>query len=85
VGQQQKVALALALSRPADLYVIDEPLASLDNESRQAAMELILEATAGKGVILIMHGCQEYYRFFDRVIALDSLTQAAPALALCAD
>src|SRR5262249_38368778 len=39
-GQQQKVALALALSQNADLYVVDEPLASLDNESRQAAMEL---------------------------------------------
>jgi ATP-binding cassette subfamily B protein len=81
-GQQQKVALALALSRSADLYVVDEPLASLDNESRQAAMELILEMTAGKGVILIMHGYQEYYKLFDRVIELESLAQEVPALAL---
>lgn len=84
-GQQQKVALALALSRSADLYVVDEPLASLDSESRQAAIELILEMTAGKGVILIMHGCQEYYKLFDRVVELDSLAQPAPALALCVE
>jgi ATP-binding cassette subfamily B protein len=84
-GQQQKVALVLALSRSADLYVVDEPLASLDNESRQAAIELILELTAGKGVILIMHGCQEYYQLFDRVVELDSLVQESPALALCVE
>jgi len=84
-GQQQKVALALALSQTADLYVVDEPLASLDNESRQAAMELILEMTAGKGVILIMHGYQEYYKFFDRVVPFDSLVQEAQPLALCVE
>lgn len=84
-GQQQKVALALALSRSADLYVLDEPLASLDNESRQSAIELILEVTDGKAVILIMHGCHEYYKFFDRVVALDSLAKETPALALCAE
>jgi ABC-type multidrug transport system ATPase subunit len=84
-GQQQKVALALALSRSADLYVMDEPLASLDNESRHAAIELILEVTEGKAVILIMHGCSEYYKFFDRVVAFDSLAQKAPDLALCAE
>ena len=80
----KKVALALALSQSADLYVVDEPLASLDNESRHVAIELILEMTAGKGVILIMHGCQEYYKFFDRVVTLDSLVQPAhAAAALC--
>jgi ABC-type bacteriocin/lantibiotic exporter with double-glycine peptidase domain len=82
-GQQQKLALALALSHNADLYVMDEPLASLDNESRQAAIELILQVTAGKGVILIMHGCQEYYKLFDRVVELDSLAQETPPLILC--
>jgi ABC-type bacteriocin/lantibiotic exporter with double-glycine peptidase domain len=85
-GQQQKLALALALSQDADLYVVDEPLASLDNESRQAAIELILEMTAGKRVILIMHGYQEYYKLFDRVVTLGSLAQPAHAeAALCAE
>ncbi len=86
-GQQQKVALAMALSQDADLYVLDEPLANLDSESRQAAMELILEMTAGKGVILIMHGYQEYYRFFDRVVTVNSLAQstAHEAVAMAVD
>jgi ATP-binding cassette subfamily B protein len=81
-GQQQKVAVAMALSQDADLYVLDEPLANLDSESRQAAMELILEKTAGKGVILIMHGYQEYYRFFDRVVTVNSAAHEAVALSV---
>jgi ATP-binding cassette subfamily B protein len=70
-GQQQKLALALALSQPADLYVIDEPLANLDQESRDTAINLILERTKEKTLILIMHGSDEYLELFDRVIKLD--------------
>ena len=41
-GQQQKLALSLALSKNPDLYIIDEPLANLDRESRDTAIDLIL-------------------------------------------
>jgi subfamily B ATP-binding cassette protein MsbA len=71
-GQQQKLALSLALSREADLYVLDEPLANLDRESRDTAINLILEKTRGKTLILVMHGAEEYHGLFDRVIKLDS-------------
>jgi len=67
-GQQQKLALSLALSREADLYVIDEPLANLDPESRDTAINLILERTKGKTLVLVMHGSEEYHKLFDRVI-----------------
>jgi ABC-type bacteriocin/lantibiotic exporter with double-glycine peptidase domain len=70
-GQQQKLAIALALSQPADLYVIDEPLANLDPASRDTAIHLILEKTEGKTLILIMHGSEQYHRLFDRVITID--------------
>lgn len=70
-GQQQKLALLLALSQEADLYVIDEPLANLDLESRSIAMNLILERTREKTLILIMHGSEEYHPLFDRVIHIE--------------
>jgi len=81
-GQQQKLALLLALSQEADLYVIDEPLANLDLESRGIAMNLILERTRDKTLILIMHGSEEYHPLFDRVIQIEAAqcigsTQAA--------
>lgn len=70
-GQQQKLALSLALSQEADLYVIDEPLANLDPESRDTAIRLILERTKEKNLILVMHGSEEYYKLLDRVIHMN--------------
>ncbi|MDQ1816191.1 ABC transporter ATP-binding protein [Massilia sp. CCM 9210] len=69
-GQQQKVSLALALSKEADLYVLDEPLANLDINSRQIAMAAVWEHTKGKILVMIMHASEEYYAMFDKVHTL---------------
>jgi ABC-type bacteriocin/lantibiotic exporter with double-glycine peptidase domain len=69
-GQQQKVSLALSLSKVADLYVLDEPLANLDVASRKIAMDAIWEYTNGKILVMIMHGAEEYYSMFDKVHTL---------------
>lgn len=69
-GQQQKLALSLALSKEADLYIIDEPLANLDPESRDTAIDLILERTKEKNLILVMHAAEEYHSRLDRVIRM---------------
>lgn len=70
-GQQQKLALSLVLSKNADLYIIDEPLANLDPESRDTAIDLILERTREKNVVLVMHGSEEYHKRVDRVIRME--------------
>lgn len=69
-GQKQKLAIALALSQDAELYVFDEPLSNVDVESMDAVMDCILRRTRGKTVIIIMHGGEEYHRFFTRVLTL---------------
>lgn len=76
-GQQQKLALSLALSKDADLYIIDEPLANLDPESRDTAINLILERTGEKNLILVMHGAEEYHKRFDRVIRIEAVLNRA--------
>jgi ATP-binding cassette subfamily B protein len=73
-GQQQKLALSLALSQEADLYVIDEPLANLDPESKDIAINLILERTKEKNLVLVMHGSEEYHKLFDRVIRMEAVS-----------
>jgi len=73
-GQQQKLAISLALSKEADLYVLDEPLANLDLEGRKAALNLILERTKGKTLVLVMHGAEDCHNLFDRIIGIDSLS-----------
>jgi energy-coupling factor transporter ATP-binding protein EcfA2 len=57
-------------------YVIDESLANLDPESRGTAMNLILERTKEKTLILVMHGSEEYHKLFDRVIKLDTASES---------
>ena len=40
-GELQRVALIVALGKPADIYLIDEPSAYLDSEQRIAASKVI--------------------------------------------
>lgn len=40
-GEMQRVALVLALGKPADIYLIDEPSAYLDSEQRIVAAKVI--------------------------------------------
>ena len=69
-GQQQKVALCLALSHEADLYVLDEPLANLDTASKDLAMQEILDRTKGKMLIMILHDAESYKPKFDQILEL---------------
>jgi ATP-binding cassette subfamily E protein 1 len=40
-GELQRLALILALGKPADIYLIDEPSAYLDSEQRLIAAKII--------------------------------------------
>jgi len=40
-GELQRVAIVLALGKPADIYLIDEPSAYLDSEQRIVAAKVI--------------------------------------------
>ena len=40
-GELQRVAIALCLGKPADVYLIDEPSAYLDSEQRLHAAKVI--------------------------------------------
>lgn len=69
-GQQQKVALAMALSKEADLYILDEPVANLDTGSREIALDAIFARTQGRMLVMIMHGAEAYRNRFDHVHGL---------------
>jgi ATP-binding cassette, subfamily B, bacterial len=55
VGQWQKVALARAFMRDAEILVLDEPTASLDAETEYEIFRHFQELTDGKIAILISH------------------------------
>jgi ATP-binding cassette subfamily E protein 1 len=49
-GELQKVAIAACLSREADLYLLDEPSAYIDAESRLAVAKMIRRTVEKRGV-----------------------------------
>ncbi|WP_233493212.1 MULTISPECIES: ATP-binding cassette domain-containing protein [unclassified Meiothermus] len=69
-GQRQRAAVGALLCEEADLYLLDEPLANLDPESREGVLELILRRTAGKALVVVLHGDEALHGRFDRVVEL---------------
>jgi ABC-type Fe3+/spermidine/putrescine transport system ATPase subunit len=71
-GQRQRVALARALALEPQVLLLDEPLAALDQELRQAMqLELKrLQRTVGITFLLVTHDQQEALALSDRVAVM---------------
>ena len=54
-GQRRRVALARALSVPAEIVCLDEPFTGIDAESLPDVTATLLTALAGKTVLLVTH------------------------------
>ena len=68
-GEWQKIALARAYLRDAQLLVLDEPTAALDARSEYEVFERFAELTAGKTALLISHRFSTV-RMADRIVVL---------------
>lgn len=55
IGQWQKIALARAFMRTAQLLILDEPTASLDARAEYEIFKRIRELTEGRAAVLISH------------------------------
>jgi ABC-2 type transport system ATP-binding protein len=69
-GTKQKLLLALALSSPVSLYILDEPTASLDTASRANFFRVFRQHAAGASLILCSHRLEEITHLVDHVIEL---------------
>jgi ATP-binding cassette, subfamily B, bacterial len=70
-GEWQKIALARAYLRDAQLLVLDEPTAALDAKSELEVFERFAELTEGKMALLISHRFSTV-RMADRIVVLES-------------
>ena len=71
-GQQQRVFLARALAQDADLYLMDEPFASVDAATERAIVEVLRELrTRGKTVVCVHHDLPTVPEYFDHVALLN--------------
>lgn len=70
-GQKARLRLAMALSREAKLYLLDEPLAGIDLISRDRILKsLVREWREDACVVLSTHEVAEAEGIFDRVVLL---------------
>jgi ATP-binding cassette, subfamily B, bacterial len=68
-GEWQKVALARAYMRDAQLLILDEPTATLDARAEHRVFERFAELTRGKIAVLISHRFSTV-RMADRILVL---------------
>ncbi len=70
-GEWQKVALARAYVRDAQVVILDEPTASLDARSEYEVFQRFAELTAGKTAVLISHRFSTV-RMAGRIVVLEN-------------
>ena len=71
-GEFQKACLAVALTREAELLLLDEPTAFLDVEGRVAILRTLRDVTRKTGISVLFssHELHESLSVVDRVLAL---------------
>ena len=74
-GELQRTAIALCLSRDADLYILDEPSAHLDVEQRLVAAKVIKRAAEEKeaGIMVIDHDMYTIDMLSERLLVFDGV------------
>ena len=71
-GMQEKVQLALVMSRKAKLYILDEPLGGIDPATRDDILDTILtNFDDGASMIISTHLISDIERILDDVIFID--------------
>lgn len=69
-GQKQKLLISIALSRPAQLLIFDEPSANLDPAARAAFLDL-LATRKDRAMLIASHRLEEIASLVNRVIEMD--------------
>lgn len=89
-GQQQRVALAVTIARQAKVLLLDEPFASIDEESRHFLIGQLQQLVVNQGITILIadHDCHGYqklhplvYQFQAGTVARQSAVTSAQLLA----
>ncbi|WUH89855.1 ABC transporter ATP-binding protein/permease [Streptomyces sp. NBC_00433] len=73
-GQRQRTGVAALLTEDADVYLVDEPFANLDQHGRDLVLRALLARTTGRGLLVVHHGDDDLDTRFDRVATLSAAT-----------
>lgn len=71
-GQAQRVAIARALVREPDLFIADEPAASLDPAAGHEVMRALAETAGGRTLLFTSHDLSHARAYATRIVALEA-------------
>lgn len=69
-GEARRAAIAGVLAMHPAYLLLDEPTAGLDSRGRKAVREIVAEARAHAGVVVVSHSAEEFLGAADRVVIL---------------
>ncbi|MFT6985957.1 MAG: molybdate transport system ATP-binding protein [Psychromonas sp.] len=70
-GQKQRVAIARAILTAPDLLIMDEPLSSLDQHSRELLLPFIKKLSQRIPILYISHSMQEVFYLAQQMILIN--------------
>ncbi len=76
-GQKQRIAIARAILTAPDLLIMDEPLSSLDQHSRQLLLPFIKKLSREIPIIYITHSMQEVFYLCQQMVLINQGTVEA--------
>ena len=81
-GQKQRVFIARALAQDAQLYIMDEPLAGVDETTERIIMDKFMDLQKEKRTIIaVHHDLSTLDAYFDYLVVLNRTVKASDYLA----
>lgn len=77
-GQRQRVLIARALAAQGDILILDEPTASLDQQSEQQLFVLLSELNKNMIILMVTHEIGVSSTFFQRIICVNNRVHLHP-------
>lgn len=74
LGEQQRLAVVRVLLQNPEVVLADEPTSSLDEANAKKVMELLLETSQKKTLIVVSHDSR-LQKYFDRIVNFAELIQ----------
>ncbi len=74
-GMRSRVSLARAMLYGGDLYLLDEPFAALDEDTKESLLELLKTHIRAEGAsaVFVTHSKTDAHRMADRILQLNDL------------
>ena len=71
-GEKQRVWLAFAIAQEKDMIIMDEPLSSVDRNSREEFYSLLKEVSLeGRTLLVVTHDIDMALHYADKIISLE--------------